>query len=97
MKLGEVGLLTNDVVRLVNFYKKLLRVDNNSNDNVHQTIISEETMLTIYNDESIKNNCNQNMCIAFLLIVLIKNIKELLNLELRLLKDLKHVHGEQKI
>ncbi|WP_343074061.1 hypothetical protein [Clostridium sp. YIM B02506] len=24
MKLGEVGLLTNDVIRLANFYKKLL-------------------------------------------------------------------------
>ena len=65
MKLGEVGLLTNDVIRLANFYKKLLGIDNNSNDSVHQTIISEETMLTIYNDGYIKNNCNQNICIAF--------------------------------
>ena len=32
---------------------------------MHQTIIAEETMLTIYNDGSIKNNNNQNMCIAF--------------------------------
>jgi predicted enzyme related to lactoylglutathione lyase len=65
MKLGEVGLLTNDVVKLADFYKKLLEIDNQSNDSVHQTIISEETMLTIYNDGSLKNNANQNICIAF--------------------------------
>jgi len=65
MKLGEVGLLTNDVVRLANFYKLLLGIDNDSNDTTHQTIIAEETMLTIYNDGSIKNNENQNVCLAF--------------------------------
>lgn len=65
MRLGEIGLLTNDVVKLADFYKALLETDNNSNDEVHQTIIAEETMLTIYNDGSIKNNDNQNMCIAF--------------------------------
>ncbi len=65
MRLGEVSLLTNDVVKLANFYKALLETDNNSSDEVHQTIIAEETMLTIYNDGSIKNNNNQNMCLAF--------------------------------
>lgn len=65
MRIGEVGLLTNDVVRLANFYKLLLETDNDSNDTVHQTIVAEETMLTIYNDGTIKNNCNQNICLAF--------------------------------
>ncbi len=65
MRLGEVGFITNDVIQLANFYKALLETDNNSNDNVHQTIISEETMLTIYNDGMHKNNSNQNMCLAF--------------------------------
>lgn len=65
MKLGEVGLLTNDVIKLANFYKKLLGVDNSSEDMVHQTIISEETMLTVYNDGTEKNNQNQNICLAF--------------------------------
>ena len=65
MHLGEVGLLTNDVVRLADFYKFLLEVQNGSSDEVHQTIISEETMLTIYNDGSRKNNNNNNICIAF--------------------------------
>lgn len=65
MRLGEVGLLTNDVVRLADFYKALLETDNGSNDKVHQTIIGEETMLTVYNDGSVKNNGNQNICLAF--------------------------------
>jgi predicted enzyme related to lactoylglutathione lyase len=65
MKIGEVCLLTNDVIRLSNFYKALLITDNESNDSIHQTIISEETTLTIYNDNTIKNNNNQNICLAF--------------------------------
>ncbi len=65
MRIGEVSLLTNDVIRLADFYKLLLGTDNGSNDEVHQTILSEETMLTIYNDGSVKNNANQNICIAF--------------------------------
>lgn len=65
VKIGEVSLLTNDVIRLANFYKALLEIDNESNEEVHQTILGEETMLTIYNDGSIKNNANQNICLAF--------------------------------
>ena len=65
MTLGEVCFLTNDVVRLANFYKLLLGVDNGSDDIVHQTIIAEETMLAIYNDGTMRNNQNQNICIAF--------------------------------
>ncbi len=65
MKIGEVSLLTNDVVRLADFYKALLNIENNSTDEVHQTIISEETMLTIYNDGTVKSNHNINMCLAF--------------------------------
>ena len=65
MKLGEVGFLTNDVIRLADFYKFLLGTDNGSGGGVHQTIIAEETMLTIYNDGTVKNNQNQNICIAF--------------------------------
>lgn len=65
MRIGEVSLLTNDVVGLADFYKKLLEIDNGNNDPVHQTLIAEETMLTIYNDGSVKNNQNQNICLAF--------------------------------
>lgn len=63
MKIGEVGLLTNDVVRLANFYKKLLKIDNGSDDEVHQVIISEETMLTVYNDGyQLFFSCVQSCC-----------------------------------
>ncbi len=65
MRLGEVSLLTNQVIRMSDFYKVLLEVENSSNDAIHQTIIGQETMLTIYDDGSVKNNKNQNMCIAF--------------------------------
>ena len=34
-------------------------------DDVHQYIISEETTLTVYKDGSVKNNQNQNICLAF--------------------------------
>lgn len=47
MKLGEVCLMTNDVIRLADFCKKLLGADNGSNDPYHQFIISGETALTV--------------------------------------------------
>ena len=56
MCIGEVSLLTNDVKRLADFYKQLLGVDNKSEDDVHQTILSEEPMLTVYNDGTAENN-----------------------------------------
>lgn len=65
MKVGEISLLTNDVIRLANFYKALLGIDNQSNDEVHQFIISEETTLTIYNDGKEHQNNSQSFCIAF--------------------------------
>ena len=65
MKIGEVCLLTNDVPKLAAFYKQLLGVDNGSNDETHQFILSEETALTIYNNGTAKNNRNENICLAF--------------------------------
>ena len=65
MKIGEVCLLTNDVPRLAAFYKQLLDVENGSQDETHQFILSGETALTIYNDGTVKNNRNQNICLAF--------------------------------
>ncbi|MDD3243607.1 MAG: VOC family protein [Eubacteriales bacterium] len=65
MKLGEVCLLTNDVVRLAGFYKELLGVDNGSDDPVHQFILSDEPTLTVYNDGTQKHGPNETMCLAF--------------------------------
>ena len=56
MTIGEVCLLTNDVPRLAAFYKQLLGVENGSNDETHQFILSEGTTLTVYNDGTVKNN-----------------------------------------
>ena len=42
MRIGEVCFLTNDVRRLADFYKQLLEVENNSNDETHQFILTEE-------------------------------------------------------
>ena len=65
MILGEVCILTNHVVRLADFYKSLLDIDNGSNDEVHQTILAEETMLTIFNDGCERERAGQSMCLAF--------------------------------
>lgn len=65
MKIGEVCLLTNDVVRLADFYKRLLRVDNGSSDPVHQVILQKETALTVYNDGSARKSGDRGICIAF--------------------------------
>ena len=35
VKIGEVGLLTNDVLKLADFYKKLIKVNNESNNDIH--------------------------------------------------------------
>ncbi len=65
MTIGEVCLLTNDVPRLAGFYKLLLGVENGSDNETHQFIISEGTTLTVYNDGIIKNNLNQNISLSF--------------------------------
>lgn len=65
MTLGEVGLLTNQVKRLAEFYKWLLNVENDSEDEVHQTILAQETMLTIYNDGEDHSLHSPNINLAF--------------------------------
>lgn len=86
MRIGEVGLLTNDVVKLANFYKSFLGVDNGSNDCVHQTIIADETMLTIYNDNTVKNNNNQNICLAFTVTDVDKEYKKIVDLGVEIIE-----------
>lgn len=65
MRIGEVCLLTGDVPRLAAFYRGLLGLPGGDSDPVHQTLLAEETMLTVYNDGSQKNNRNENICLAF--------------------------------
>jgi predicted enzyme related to lactoylglutathione lyase len=70
MVLGEVSLQTNDVIKLAEFYRKLLKIkiEENSEEyknEVHQFILTEGTGLTVYNNGKHKNNNNENICLAF--------------------------------
>lgn len=65
MKIGEVCLLTNDVPRLAAFYKELLGITDTVDDPVHQTLLAEETTLTLYNGGSLKKRQNGNISLAF--------------------------------
>ncbi len=40
-------------------------METGNDDETHQFIISEGTALTVYNDGTVKNNRNQNICLAF--------------------------------
>ncbi|HEX3076112.1 MAG TPA: VOC family protein [Lachnospiraceae bacterium] len=80
MVLAEVSLLTNDVLTLSDFYRKVLDTTTNSEDEVHQELKTEGVALTIYNDGTRKNNMNQNMCIAFTVEDVDKEYEKLLQL-----------------
>lgn len=86
MRISEVGLLTNDVLRLAAFYKQLLEIENDSEDEIHQFLITEETTLTIYNDGAIKNNQNQNICLAFTVDDIEKEYKKVLAMGARIIE-----------
>ena len=86
MRIGAVSLLTNDVLRLAAFYKQLLEIENDSEDEIHQVLIAEETALTIYNDGSIKNNQNQNICLAFTVDDIEKEYKKVLAMGARIIE-----------
>jgi predicted enzyme related to lactoylglutathione lyase len=65
MILGEVCIETNDVIKIADFYRKILKISSDCTDDVHQFIITEGTTLTVYNNREIKNNQNQNISLAF--------------------------------
>ena len=69
MFLGEVCIETNDVIKLAEFYRKILKIhsdnDTDDKDEIHQSIISEGVGLTVYNDGHKKNNQNENISLAF--------------------------------
>jgi len=43
----------------------LFNIDNGSDDNIHQFIISEETTLAVYNDGIERKTNTHSICIAF--------------------------------
>lgn len=65
MRLGEVCLHTENVIKLADFYKALLDIDNGSDDPVHQMLIGEETQLSIYNDGQRRSDAPGRISLAF--------------------------------
>ncbi len=84
MKIDEVSLLTNDVQKLAAFYRQLLEIESDNNDETHQFILTEGTTLTIYNDGTAKNNLNQNICLAFTVDDIDREYKKVLALGARI-------------
>lgn len=56
---------TNDVVKLADFYRKVLKISTECDDAVHQFLLAEGTALTVYNNGAVKNNQNQNISLSF--------------------------------
>ena len=66
MRIGEVCLLTSDVVRLAGFYRQLLELEPaGDEDATHQTLLARETMLTVLRDEAAHQAVGQRMALAF--------------------------------
>lgn len=65
MILGEVCLETKDVIKMADFYRKILSISSDCKDEVHQVVIAEGTTLSVFNNGEAKNNQNQNISIAF--------------------------------
>lgn len=56
--------MTRNVVRLADFYKRVLESDNGSCDQWHQFILTEGCQLTVCFDENVGEN-GGNVCLAF--------------------------------
>jgi len=65
MIFAEVCLLTTNVSRLAEFYKKILQTTSDCDDEIHQAIMTAGAALTIYNNGNVKKGKNENMVIAF--------------------------------
>lgn len=66
MFLAEVCIETSRVIELASFYRLIMDIEDDGNENeMHQTISADGVTLTVYNDGKPKNNQNQNISIAF--------------------------------
>ena len=72
------------VRKLAAFYRQLLEIESDNNDETHQFILTEGTTLTIYNDGTVKNNLNQNICLAFTVDDIDREYKKVLALGARI-------------
>lgn len=62
-KIGEVCLLTRDVIRLAGFYRELLGLEGENTDPMHQFLIEEGTTLAVMKDDS--ERAGQSVALAF--------------------------------
>ena len=62
-EVGEICLLTRDVIRLAGFYRELLGLEGENADPVHQFLIREGTALTVMQDEGERSG--QSAALAF--------------------------------
>lgn len=65
MHLGEICLLTGDVLRLAAFYRTLLQTEGSSDDTAFQAIVEQEPMLTILYEAGLPEASAQRTALAF--------------------------------
>ncbi len=85
MKLGEVCIETNDVLRLADFYRRILNISSECRDTVHQFIIEGGVSLSVYNNGLPKNNLNQNISLAFTVADVDREYERLLELGIHII------------
>ncbi len=85
MKLGEVCIETNDVVKIADFYRNILDISSDCKDEVHQFVITEGTTLSVYNNGKAKNNQNENISLAFTVDDVDEEYERLLNIGIHII------------
>ena len=65
MKIGEIFLFSGSVRKMADFYKTVLQLSNDSDDEKFQVLELDDIRLLIYNDGKRKPNNNQNISLSF--------------------------------
>ncbi|MGZ9585830.1 VOC family protein [Paenibacillus marinisediminis] len=65
MIFAGVCLITDDVPKLAEFYKLILKTTSDCDDTIHQEIRTNGAALAIFNNGEVKETRNENMSIAF--------------------------------
>jgi predicted enzyme related to lactoylglutathione lyase len=86
MIFAEVCLLTKNVPELAEFYKTVLKTTSDCNDDIHQAIMTNGAMLTIYNNGEVSDNKNKNMVIAFTVDNVDEEYERLIGLGIKILE-----------
>ncbi len=85
MIFAEVSLLTKNVPGLAEFYKTLLKTTSDCDDDIHQAIMTNGAMLSIYNNGEVTDNKNVNIVIAFTVDDVDEEYKRLMELGVKIL------------